>query len=120
MSEIVCVICKKEKGSNNYIQPRQIEVEAINRASIERDDKSNVVFGDSLHVNCRKITSTYSILQKLIKSKTNLMQTCKKPEVHNHSQPQLFNFKRKYLFSRNEVTTQEKLTKGSIASPIKI
>ena len=54
MSEIVCVICENEKGNNNYIQPRQIGVEALNRASIKKGDKLNVVVGDYVHVNCRK------------------------------------------------------------------
>ena len=82
MREIICVICKKEKGNSNYIQPCQIGVEAINRASIERDCKSNLVVGDSVHVNCRKSTSRFVYADRQAGKK--LTQTGKKPEVHNH------------------------------------
>ena len=54
MTEIAYVICKNEKGNDNNIQPRQIGVDAINRASIERGDKLNVDNGDYVQVNCRK------------------------------------------------------------------
>ena len=87
MSEIVCVICENEKGNNNYIQPRQIGVETLNRASIKKGDKLNVVVGDYVHVNCRKeyLHVTYGILHKLLRTKTNSTQTGEKTEVHNHN-----------------------------------
>ena len=49
----VCVICKISDGGD-LIQPRQLGIDIINKASLERKDNIYVKIGDYVHKKCRK------------------------------------------------------------------
>ena len=100
MSKIICVICKNEKGHDNYIEPSQIGVEVINRKSMERGDKLNVVAGSHVRVNCRK---EYIHVW-------NIGEVVKKKNQSNADRQKTRSSQSSLNFSGNEVTTLEKLT----------
>ena len=54
MSETFCVICKNTKVYDDFVQPRQIRIDTINRASKNRGDTLVANVGDYVHTLCRK------------------------------------------------------------------
>ena len=108
MSQIVCVICKNEKNDDDYIQPRQIGIDTINRVSKERGDKLNVVIGDYVDVNCRKEYINKWYITEVAKKN----QSDADKRKTRRSQP-AFDFKTKCFFCEHVVTTREKQTKAA-------
>ena len=109
MSEIFCVICKNETKDDDFIQPRQIGIDTIIRASKERGDNLNVVTGDYVHVKCRKVyINRWYIAEVAKKSKSDVGK-----RKTRRSQP-AFEFKTKCFFLSASSHYTRKANQGCI------
>ena len=102
----VCAICKLSNG-DDLIQPRQLGIDTINRASLERKDTVSVKIGDYIHKNCRKdyIHKWYIASTASRNSNSSLRNT--------RSSSMSFDFRKNCFVCGCPVTEREKESKGT-------
>ena len=98
-----CAICEVV-DDGEFIQPKVIGINTINKASNERGDKLTLKVGDYVHKKCRKEYIHKWYIKTSISSKNEDTR-------RTRSTCPTFNFKENCLFCSSKITTREKLTK---------
>ena len=99
-----CAICGVT-GDGEFVQPKNIGINAINKASNERGDTINLKIGDYVHKNCRK-----EYIHKWYISQTATTNNSKENR-RMRSTSDTFDFKYNCLFCSSQITERAKQLK---------